>query len=261
MRIILFLMGILFFNFNSFIYSQDTKFGDNFNKFLIKSLNRAKYEDIDAKQFAKKHNLSSFFTKYDPVNIFGFIGPDLQRIKVNVSKVEQSKGDSQLYLITGKTKVSNNIQSFKGEMKLQNVYSFKEPLTQHGLVICAFKTDLTETGNSEHTGTFKGYYYLVLSKVVEEIRYPKAIPKFLQNYTFAGYWTSKSGILNYPVLWGENYLFEELEDFYYGISGKTAVSPEIIDKHWQNYFDAFTDGTKADIKNRALKLEKEVWWK
>jgi hypothetical protein len=257
------ILSVTFFSVN-ILNSQpndNSSFAADFNKHLIQQLLKTKYQNLDVNNFAKKNNLSKFFGKMESEKIFGFIGNEMERIKVKIMSIEQDKSSNSTFNISGKTKVSKNISDFNGQIKLTNVYSFKEPLSSHGLVICEFKAELKEIGNSAHTGVFKGNYYLVLSKVAEEIRYPKTTPRFLQNYTFAGNWISNNKKMNYPVLWGENYLFEELETFFYGITNKPQIEENVLDKSWQTYFEAYTEGVKPNIKNKAVKDEKIQWWK
>lgn len=244
---------------------NDSKFANGFKTSIIKSLNKSKYEILDTKKFADKYELSKFFLKMESEKLFGFIGFEMERIKIKITDVGQDKDIKSKYHIDGITKVDKSIQKFSGELRLSNVYSFKEVLTNHGLVICEFDAILNEicnkSVNAEHCGKFVGNYYLILSKVVDDIRFPKVIPKYIQNYTFAGNWISNNKKMNYPVLWGENYLLEELADFYYGITLSPEINESLINKNWQNYFDAYTEGVKINIQNKALQIEKQQWWK
>ncbi len=261
---ILLLFAIISVLFINDLYSQsniNSEFAKEFNRKLLNNLKENKYENLDINHFSKKYNLSKFFGNMNSEKIYGFIGNELERIKVKVLSVEQVQNTKTTFKISGKTKIAEKITVFNGNISLENIYSFQEKITRHGLVICEFKAELNETGNSSNLGTFIGYYYLILSKIAEDIRYPKATPRYLQNYTFAGNWKAKNKNLNLPVLWGENYLVEELETFYYEITRNKQIDENIIDKNWKSYFDAYTEGVKSSIKNKALKEEKSIWWK
>lgn len=235
-------------------------FSQDFNHYLLKTLSKANYEPLDALAFSKKYDLTEFFSNAEAVKTFGFIGFEMERIKVKVINVVKDKNSSNLYNISAKTNVDNNISPLSGTLKLTDVYEFKEPISKHGLVVCRFSAELTESGAGEHVGKFKGYYYLVLSKVVDDVRFPKVIPLFIKNHTFCGAWDSNSGDISFPVLWGEDWLIEELSDFLYGITKAPQVDYDEMEKKWQSYYEAYSDDN-SEKKANALKIELEEWWK
>ncbi len=241
-------------------YSPE-KFSTAFNDYLVNRLVKIDFEVLNADKFSEKYKLTEFFLNSQPQNIYGFIGHQLERIKVKIDNAEQSKISSVKYTLTGKTNVNNSIADFTGDLKLTDIYEFKEPITKHGLIICKFDAVLKETGTTPHIGVFRGNYYLILSKVVDDVRFPKAIPQFIKSHTFAGYWQSNDTKMNLSVMWGENYMLEELEDFLHGITGLLPIDEKIIEKSWNTYLDAYSEDTPKDLKQKAIEAENSEWWK
>lgn len=245
---------------SSLLAYNPNNFSGDFNKYLIHILNKAEYKPLDAATFAKEYDLTTFFSNSNSVKTYGFIGFEMERIKVKVISVAKDAKQSDLYHISALTNVAENISPLTGTLKLDEVYEFKEPISKHGLVVCKFITELKESGTGEHIGKFNGDYYLVLSKVVEDVRFPKVIPLFIKNHTFCGSWESNNKEISYPVLWGEDWLIEELSDFLYGITKVPEVNYDEVEKKWQSYFDAYSDD-KSDKRDEAMKIELKEWWK
>ncbi len=244
----------------SLVAYNPNDFSGDFNKYLIHILSKAEYQPLNAAAFAKKYDLTTFFSNSNSLKTFGFIGFDMERIKVKVISVTKDANQTDLYHISALTNVSNNISPLKGTLKLDEVYEFKEPISKHGLVVCKFKAELNGSGTGEHIGKFNGDYYLVLSKVVEDVRFPKVIPLFNKNHTFCGSWKSNTKDITFPVLWGEDWLIEELSEFLYGITKVPEVNDDELEKKWHTYYEAYSDD-KSDKKDEALKIELEEWWK
>lgn len=243
-----------------FAYNPEN-FSDEFNNYLVKYLRKAEFKPIEVESFAKKYNLTQFFSNFDAQKTYGFIGYEMERFRFYVYEVEQDKSNSKNYNFKAKSKVENNLSNIVGSMILKEIYEFPEPITRHGLALCRFEVSMKEDGEGTHIGKFVGDYYLVLSKVVHDIRFPKAIPQFIQNHTFVGYWESNSKELKMPVLFGVDYLLEDLEDILYGITKLMPIESEVIEQKWKSYFDAFSEDTPEELKNQAISIESEQWWK
>lgn len=249
---------VAFFNLNSEAADNITY---EFNNYLKSKLDITGYSNFAVDKFTEKYNLSQFLLNSQPQKIYGFIGFELERIKVKIDTAYKISPQKDKFYISGKTRVENNISIFTGELELIEIYDFKEKITSHELLIARFKAELKEKGTSKHTGKFIGDYYIILSKVAEEIRFAKAIPQFIQNHTFIGNWISNDNKLNFPVIWGENYMLEELQDFYYGLTNGNNIPDELIEKHWKTFNEAYISGIPKDIQENALKIENEEWWK
>lgn len=258
------ILAILIFSFFISAKSQTNNtvnFANGFSNYLFRELNKSNYEELDRDNFAKKHNLAQFFSEIDATKTLGIIGNEMDRIKIKIFSVEKANNSNTKFKITGKANHFNNILSFSGDIDLQAVFSFQEKITRHGLVVCEFTAEFKEKGSAGKTGIFKGSYYLILSKVADDIRYPKTTPQFLQNYTFAGNWYSTDKRHNYPVVWGDGYSLIDLQEFYYDITDNPRVDEDIIEEKWKSYYDAYTEGVKSKYKNKALKEERQKWWK
>ena len=256
------LLTVIFLMFSMQVSKSYTPdyFDVDFNNYLLRMLTRFKYVELNATEFSKKYTLTQYFLNSDPVKMTGFIGNELERIKVKINSAQQDTSNPGIYKISGLTKVDKNISAFNGSVKIRSVYEFQEPITKHGLVICRFASELKEEGSGPHKGKFVGDYYLVMSKVVEDVRFAKVTPHFLKNHSFAGCWKSANGKIIYPAYWGEDYVLEDLEDVFYGITQFSPLAPAIIDKSWKSYLEAYTEGTDEEIRSKALELEQEIWW-
>ncbi|TFF35991.1 hypothetical protein [Mucilaginibacter psychrotolerans] len=127
---------------------------------------------IAAKKELLKYDLSGIFTHTDNKQVFGFIGDNFQRLRIKFQSVRKDPAKPDTYIVTGKSLVKNNIRSFTGRITL-NVASISSPefyglddeykdkgikvrYTLWGAYV------LSETGNDEHSGVFKG---IVTAKV------------------------------------------------------------------------------------------------
>jgi hypothetical protein len=227
----------------------------------MNNLNRTKFENLEISVLANKNNFSKYFDSIQTLKMYGIIGNEFERIKVHIESVEKVKSSDLIYKISGKTKVNKNISKFEGELLLQNMYEFKEKITGHGLVICKFAAEFTEEGIGQHKGKFIGNYYLILSKIMDVITYPKVTPQFMKNHTFSGKWISNDKKLENYVYWGEDYLFEELQDVFYGITNSQEIDESLFEDSWKTYFDAYSLNLPKHIRDESLKIEEEVWWK
>ncbi|MBX3044979.1 MAG: hypothetical protein KIT33_09485 [Candidatus Kapabacteria bacterium] len=258
-NIILILFALTFFSSKLLSYNPE-QFHTDYNEHLLKSLRKAVYNDLGASKFTIDYELTEYFLNSDPVKIYGFIGNELERIRVKINDVKLESKSAGRYIIKGKTKVKNNISEFAGHLQLKSVYEFKEPVTSHWLVMCRFSAVFKEIGSGSHKGEFTGDYYIILSKIVDELRFAKAIPQFAKNHTFVGNWKSSDNKLHYPVLWGEDIMIEELEDVYYGITINPSVDDSKLEKSWKSFFDAFNYDNDEKLKENAMKIETEKWW-
>ncbi|MDX9791141.1 MAG: hypothetical protein WC313_10370 [Candidatus Kapaibacterium sp.] len=247
---------VVFFTKTSFSAYNSDNFSNDFHNYLLKDLEKHKAQDASPIILG---DLSEYLTDVDPLSVYGFIGFELERIKTMIRSIHFDK-DSARYKIIGKTNVSGTKSDFVGYLNVISHYQITEPITSHGLLIVMFDAEFIESGNSAHSGIFKGFYYLILSDIAGRIEKAKAIPHFLANNTFVGRWTSKSGKMNFPVLWGEDYIFEDLESLFYKITGQATIDESIINKSWNTYFDATTLGVKQSIKEAALRYENNKWW-
>ncbi|WP_162555688.1 hypothetical protein [Reichenbachiella versicolor] len=203
-------------------------------------------------QKLKKGNLLNRYLKYDlsdvlvpKTDFLGFIGTDFRRIKINYSSIKKSTNTSNLYFITGTTKVGDNICDFEGTITIEQFREFEN--MHYGIddkyADAGFKAQgiaigkylFNENPEQKFVGTFEGimtvWWYVNKNG---EIKFDD-LETYSDNYKnnqYAGNWTqygkTKSKICN----WGEYRIpFSEGLD-----EGTGEFSPNPYSKGWEDFY-------------------------
>jgi len=113
----LILIGFLF---NNFVYSQEIDLSQKWINWIetksgFNDIDKGRFENIDfSKVLSNQSRLDN-----DPISTYiGIFGPNYRRIDFHL---EASK-EGNKYVITGKSKLGNNIRELKGEMTLIKFY-------------------------------------------------------------------------------------------------------------------------------------------
>jgi hypothetical protein len=197
----------------------------------------------------------------------GVLGLNYQRIQIYFSRIYKSKKDPRVYLVEGKSKVKNNICSFKGEMLISMLSYFNTTVeTQNeerkelgsGRIVVNYS--FYEDSSEYHSGVFEGVadcaFYLDSTGryIYESIFYDDDF----HNRTFVGKWTDYKTGNQKKCIWGDERLPFTF-DFDIG-EGGMAINPKYRKNGWETFDDGseYYNASKDDVSER-LEL-KDKWW-
>ncbi|MBT9395632.1 hypothetical protein KLP40_20875 [Hymenobacter sp. NST-14] len=114
-------------------------------------------------QYAAR-SFAPIWLRSEPATVFGFIGDDYQRLRVKLLTVRPDAQQPGRYLVTGKSKVRDNIVGFEGTFQVLHVREYKqhpraiddEPTiaVKAGVVLAAY--ELREPVGQPGAGIFRG---------------------------------------------------------------------------------------------------------
>nr|WP_294950500.1 hypothetical protein [uncultured Mucilaginibacter sp.] len=228
------------------------------------------YNSLEKRKAARKellkHDLSGIFTHTDNTLVFGFIGDDFQRLRIKFLSVKKDPAKPDGYIVTGKSLVKNNIQSFTGRITI-NVSSISSP--DHFGVDDEYKDKgikgryallgfylLSETGNDSHSGVFKGFVtanvYIDKNNVVQYDDIDIHSDSYSNNQ-FTGQWISHDKKQSKTCNWGD-YRIPNSGSF---DEGAGEFSP-IGGSGWENVRLQWSVDKK--VVEKAKKAESAKWW-
>ncbi|MBB6498142.1 hypothetical protein [Pedobacter cryoconitis] len=199
--------------------------------------------------------------------ILGFIGDKYQRILIHLISVVKNPKKPGEYLIYGKSKVKENICSFRGTLKILEARLYRNnsiPKYREGLMVSELY--LNEEKQQVSAGFFKGKLYsrFVLddSNKLKYCAINFATDGFLNN-AFTGSWTSYKGGASKKCNWGD-FRIPGSGDLDIG-AGEFSVNSRYLENGWKTYKDAHADlreeGYTEEIIAKAMEKENEQWWK
>lgn len=194
----------------------------------------------------------------------GFIGSDYQRFYIHYISVRKSNESPYRYIVTGKTRVRDNICSFTGTITITQAVLSKTtdyaPYKQ-GSLSCTihFYEDSTQKGSGWFEGNLssdfcldkKGrLYYDAISIVADGY----------SNNQCTATWRSYKNAITKKCNWGDFRIPESLE-LDKG-AGVFVVDEKYIRSGWESYVKAYgpSDATEEESK-KALAEEDRKWWK
>lgn len=190
----------------------------------------------------------------------GVIGPDYQRIQFHIDTVIKSTVNPYIYLVTGKSKVNNNICGFKGEIKLLSVFlsdscDYSEYKNCGGLFA---NYTFYEDSSQNHSGVFKGVteccIYLENTSKTVKVDESSGIADGYWNRSFIGTWTGYKSNKVKKCIWGD-YRLPFTFDFDCG-DGEMHVCDQYVKNGWQT----FGDGSEyIALGNDKFEI-KDKWW-
>ena len=209
-------------------------------------------------------DFSSLFTHTANSVIYGFIGDNYQRIRIKFITVTKNQSSPDVYLISGKSMVKNNICEFRGRLTISDIKKYKtisygvdnkyknKGIKGQYVILGNYK--FNENESQAHSGTFKGVFQsnLYLDKN-NKIHYDD-IDNISDGYTnnqFIGQWIGYKGNLVKRCNWG---------DFRIPNSGDLDIgagefSPGKYSRDgWQ------TVNAKYGHNKKAIAIEQAKWW-
>jgi len=195
--------------------------------------------------------------------ILGFIGDDYQRFFIRFTSVVKSSANPYEYVVSGKTKVRDNICSFEGTIKIVEAKLFTEPEFpeyKQGYAIC--EVSLLENREESGSGFFKGNLksrFMIDEKGTFGYDDLMLIADGFCNNQFVGTWTSYRTNSSKKCHWGD-FRIPESGDLDQGV-GEFIVNEKYAKNGWSNYITAYAYHIQDDaLKAKAIAIEKEKWW-
>lgn len=229
-----------------------THFNPYYNRHLCENFNpkqtdfSKEYFDLRMKWYSKDTNQLqkslafeySLIWQTDNSEQNGVIGLNYQRIQIHIGNVNNSKKNSDTYIVSGKSKVNDNICDFSGELKLLKLFISECDDTSKKKCGELFASYLIyEDSSQNHSGYFKGVMECEINldstgkKMLLDDTYAGADGYF--NRTFIGTWTDYKIKETKKCIWGD-YRLPFTFDFDWG-DGSMVVNPKYFMNGWQTY--------------------------
>lgn len=181
----------------------------------------------------------------------GYIGDNYQRFFIHYTSVTKSKENPYQYIVTGKTKVKDNICSFTGTItvKKATIETFREyPGYKEGLVVCdvLFYEDSTHAGSGVIAGQLHSGFSI---NKKGKFQYDALLfmTDGFDNNSCKATWTSYKTGKRKKCNWGD-YRIPDCGDLDTG-AGEIYINS----KYKQNGWEAFRDEAGVFIET--------TWWK
>lgn len=150
---------------------------------LLLNMLSAQSEDVFLAQFIDESNLKpqhelQEYHKYDfshvwmqtsSLYVYGIIGEEHQRIEVKLLGITRDNENPETYLVTGRSRVKDNICDFTGKIELTTIYELKElhfgiddefasrKIQSQGIAVASYC--FYESKDQRASGIFKGKLY------------------------------------------------------------------------------------------------------
>jgi hypothetical protein len=237
-------------------------------KFRNENLGNTYRSPIELKNKFTRYDYSKLFTATDNVLVFGFIGDNFQRIRIKILSIAKDSSQADTYNVYGKSMVKNNVDEFRGTIKITNIRKFKQ--TSYGvddelkgkgikgqyLIIGTY--NFAEAATQEHAGIFKGCFtsgfYLDKNSMVHYDDIEKNADGYSNNQ-FVGQWISHNNKLVKKCNWGD-YRIPNSKGFDIG-AGEFSPADKYLSAGWQTVRDLH--GNSA-IAIKAKQVEHAKWW-
>ncbi len=198
-------------------------------------------------------------------SVLGFIGDDYQRLRIKLLTVRPDVQRPGHYLITGKSKVGENILPFKGTFRLLHVRESKTlpkgldgvpiPAVKMGMLLAEY--ELKEPVDQQNAGVFKGIlrtnWYLDRK---DKMQYNdiNAYSDHFANNQCVGSWQSYRTKRTKRCNWGD-FRIPNDGDLDQGAAEFSPAGKYGV-RGWQSYQQAWLENNAA-----ARQQEKATWWK
>lgn len=192
----------------------------------------------------------------------GYIGSNYQRFYIHYITVTKDKNNPYVYHVYGKTKVKNNICSFKGTITVIKAVLYKksdDPKYKQGTVTgdIAFKEDSAQPS----AGIFRG-------KITTDFTLDKkgqlnydalmAVADGYYNNQCTTTWTSYKTAKSQKCNWGD-YRIPDSKALDGG-TGDVYIDEKYISSGWETFAAAY-NGYKKINEQKARQIEDAEWWK
>lgn len=263
---------------NTPCFAKDESYGPEqfWNKYTI-NIEPNVLDKTDRIDDFLKYNFSKIWMTHQDAMI-GFIGENYQRFFIHFSKIQKSKDFSYKYLVSGKTKVKNNINKFTGEITLEHIFGmnktvkdalfqeckkalktndrdFLERYKQNRFMVVAkyvFHENSNQYGSGELTGVLRSYFYIEKGKIFYDALDLGWSDGYANNL-FIGTWNSYGQDNTKKCNFG-NFRIPYSGDLDIG-AGEFSPRDKYLSYGWDNYRQAYTYQDK-----QALNEEERPWW-
>ncbi|MGY4536820.1 hypothetical protein ACVW0P_001234 [Mucilaginibacter sp. UYNi724] len=237
-------------------------------KFKNKNLADSFLSSKELKSKLIRYDYSKLFITTDNSFVYGFIGDKFQRIRIKIISLVKNSSLPNTYNVYGKSMVKNNINEFRGTIKITNIRKYKktsfgvdDELKDKGIkgeYLLIGSYNLTEGTKQEHAGVFKGAFtsgfYLDKNNSVYYDDIKKNADGYLNNQ-YVGQWVSHNNKIIKRCNWGD-YRIPNSKGFDIG-AGEFSPDDKYLPAGWQTLRDAYTSSAN---KTKALQTEKAKWW-
>ena len=221
-----------------------------------------------------KYNFSSIWMSNQETNI-GFIGDNYQRFYVHFQEVVKNDTMPAFYLVKGKSKASNNVCNFEGEILILHIREINKKEREEMLkaakehndpdlinrakyeqFIILAEYEFYENQNQKWSGIFKGilksYFYVNNGSIFYD-DLDRGYSDSFANNLFVGIWKGYKTDAVKSCNWG-NFRIPFSGDLDIG-AGFFSPNEKYLRNGWGNYYRAYITGDKD-----ALKDEGGKWW-
>jgi hypothetical protein len=216
----------------------------------------------------KKHDLSKLWREsklrmVDNDNVIidfpeplGYIGDDYHRFYIHYNSVSKDLSNPYIYHVTGKTRVNNNVCSFKGTITINKALLYKlsdDKRYKQGQVFCdiIFKEDSTQKGSGVIHGKLVTDWYLDKQGRLFYDTINANADSWCNNQCKA-IWTSNFTHKSKKCNWGD-FRIPDSKGLDIG-AGEFGVSDKYVKNGWLNYHNSDMGNAKAKAE------EKRKWW-
>lgn len=197
---------------------------------------------------------------------YGTIGSSYKRIHIKIINVEKDLVNADLYHVTGKSKVGNNMENFEGTIKLHTVKEIKPreiddttvslPTAYQGVISGVYQ--FNEPKDRSHSGVFEGTYNALFQITEDEDKvYYNDLDLYRDSYinnVYQGFWTDYQTKEAKICKWADFRVPDVSTDFDLG-AGEFSPNEKYNNKGWKTYNDAYLKNDKS-----ALDSEEAFWW-
>lgn len=216
-----------------------------------------------------QYDFSKLWTQTDNQFVYGFIGNDYQRIRIKIISAIKNKALPNTYDVYGKSMVKNNVEEFRGTIKILSIKKFKntsngvdDELKNEGIkgqYMIVGDYLFSESADKEHSGIFKGVFrtdfYVDKTNKIFYDDIDMNADGYINN-EFVGIWSPYKNGTAKRCNWGD-YRIPNSGNFDIG-AGEFSPDDKYLKYGWQSLRDIGQPGIKG--KN-AKAIEAAKWWK
>jgi hypothetical protein len=190
----------------------------------------------------------------------GYIGVNFQRFDIHYLSIVKSKRNPYVYDVTGKTRVNNNICTFRGSITILKAILYRQinfPPDREGTVECAVHLyeDSAQAGSGSIEGRLVTDFYLDKNDQIYYSTLEDNADSYCNNQCTARWKSYRTGAIK-KCNWGD-YRIPESKGLDIG-AGVFRVDEKYIQFGWDSYMKAF--GTSSPESQKALAREETRWW-
>jgi hypothetical protein len=191
----------------------------------------------------------------------GYIGENYQRFYIHYLTVERSKYNPYIYIISGKTKVKDNICRFNGAITVSKAMLYgasDDSRFEQGLIVSdvLFFEDSAQASSGIIKGRLTTKFYLDSKGKIHYDALMYVSDRFFNNQCEA-IWTSYKTGKSKKCNWGD-FRIPESEELDQG-AGDVSIVNKYVKSGWESYVAAYS-GDEAAAK-KARRIEDTAWWK